>query len=68
MPIHPFIEVFQAGAELLDAQLSHADLDDAIAQLAAWMDLAVTRLSEDDVAVLNGIGATLYREGLRKRQ
>lgn len=68
MPIHPSIEVFQAGAELLDAQGSHKDLDDAIAHLAAWMELAVTRLSEDDLAVLNEIGATLYREGLRKRQ
>lgn len=67
MPTHPTIESFQAGAELLDLQGNQASLDDAIAQLAAWMDLASTRLYEDDLVVLIGIGATLYREGLRNR-
>jgi len=67
VPTHPTIESFQAGAELLDLQGNQASLDDAIAQLAAWMDLASTRLYEDDLVVLMGIGATLYREGLRNR-
>lgn len=67
MPLHPTIEAFQAGAEMLDLQGHQASLDDAIAQLAAWMDLASTRLSEDDLVVLMGIGAALYREGLRNR-
>lgn len=67
MPTHPTIEAFQAGAEMLDLQGNQASLDDAIAQLAAWMELASTRLHEDDLVVLTGIGATLYREGLRHR-
>lgn len=67
MPIHPSIEAFQIGAELLNLQGSKANLDDAIAQLAAWMDLAASSLSADDLAVLTTIGSTLYREGLRKR-
>jgi len=66
--MHPSIEAFQAGAELLDVQGSLADLDDAIAQLAAWMDLASGHLSEDDRVVLTAIGATLFRTGLRNRQ
>ncbi len=67
MPIHPTIEAFRAGAELLDVQESSAGLDDAIAELAAWMDLASERLSEDDLVVLNAIGAMLFRAGLRYR-
>jgi len=67
MPMHPTIEIFRAGAELLDVQESSAGLDDAIAELAAWMDLASERLSEDDLVVLNAIGAMLFRAGLRYR-
>ena len=65
--MHPTIEIFRAGAELLDVQESSAGLDDAIAELAAWMDLASERLSEDDLVVLNAIGAMLFRAGLRYR-
>jgi len=68
MPLHPAIEAFEAGAELLDLQDSPARLDDAIAQLAAWMALAGEHLSEDDLIVLTAIGAMLYREGLRSRR
>lgn len=66
--MHPTIEAFRAGAELLDVHESSAGLDDAIAQLAAWMDLASERLSEDDLVVLNAIGEMLFRAGLRHRQ
>ena len=65
--MHPTIEIFRAGAELLDVQESSAGLDDAIAELAAWMDLALERLSEDDLIALNAIGAMLFRAGLRYR-
>lgn len=68
MSMHPTIEAFQIGAELLDVQDSTACLDDAIIQLAAWMDLAAGHLSEDDLVALTAIGSMLYREGLRKRQ
>lgn len=67
-PFHPTIQQFQAAAELLDMQGSASDLDDALAQLAAWMDLAADHLSEDDAAVLISIGGMLYREGLRRRE
>lgn len=67
MITHPTIEAFQAGARLLDLQGSKVGLDDAIVQLAAWMDLAHPHLSEDDLVVLKEIGANLYREGLRNR-
>lgn len=68
MPIHPTIQAFQAGAELLNVQDSPAGLDDAIAELAAWIDLASDHLSEDDLVVLTKVGAMLYRTGLRNRQ
>ena len=64
---HPTIELFQQRADLLDLQGSKKGLDDAIANLAAWMGLAGDRLIEDDWAVLGEIGAGLYREGLRRR-
>ena len=52
---HPIIKQFEAHAELLDA----------IIQLAIWMD--TLELAEDDEALLCRIGAILYREGLRRR-
>lgn len=64
---HPTIELFEQRASLLDVQGSGQGLDDAIANLAAWMDLAEDRLTEDDWTVLGGIGALLFREGLRRR-
>lgn len=66
-PIHPTIAAFEAGAELLDVQGSKVGIDDLLVRLASWMDLASTRLTEDDQSVLIGIGAALYREGLRQR-
>lgn len=64
---HPTIELFQRRAALLDIQGSSKRLDDAIAGLAAWMDLAADHLTEDDRAVLGEVGGVLYREGLRRR-
>lgn len=65
---HPTIDLFEQRAALLDLQGSEAGLDDAIADLAAWMGLVAEHLTEDDLAVLGGIGGVLYREGLRRRQ
>ena len=65
---HPLIDLFEQRAALLDVQGSKQGLDEAIAELAAWMDLAHGRLSEDDLAVLGEIGGLLYREGQRRRQ
>jgi hypothetical protein len=66
--IHPTIQLFEERALLLELQRSRAGLDDAIANLAAWMDLAGDRLTEDDWAVLGEIGGTLYREGVSRRR
>jgi len=62
---HPIIKLFEVHAELLDIGGSVEAIDDAIVQLAAWMD--GLDLSEDDEALLCHIGAVLYREGLRRR-
>ena len=64
---HPLIKLFEQRAELLEIQGSKAGLDEALTQLAAWMDLAQKHLTEDDMAVLGEIGGLLYREGLRRR-
>ena len=65
MSDHPIIELFQTQAELLDIGGDTAALDDAIVRLAGWMELA--DLSENDIAVLVGIGGILYRDGLNRR-
>ena len=65
---HPIIELFEQRAALLDMQGSKANLDDAIANFAAWMELAQDHLTEDDWAVLGEIGAMLYREGASRRR
>lgn len=62
---HTIIKQFEVHAELLDISGSVEAIDDAIVQLAAWMD--GLELSEDDEALLCHIGAVLYREGLRRR-
>ncbi|KQV96667.1 hypothetical protein [Pelomonas sp. Root1237] len=64
---HPVIARFEAVAGLLDVQGDRSTLDDAITRLAAWMGLAADHLTEDDETVLIGIGALLYRDGLRRR-
>lgn len=46
--IHPIIELFQERAGLLDMQRSKAGLDDAIANVVAWMSLIADHLTEDD--------------------
>lgn len=65
---HPIIHLFEERAILLDMQGSKGRLDDAIANLAAWMDLAEGHLTEDDWAVLGEIGGLLYREGASRRR
>ena len=58
---HPTIELFQQRAELLDLQGSKKGLDDAIADLAAWIGLAADHLSEDDLASWAGWSGPLQR-------
>lgn len=65
--MHPIIAMFQAQAEILDAQGTESTVEDAIWKLAAWMGLAMKDLHEDDVALLCEIGGILYRDGLRRR-
>lgn len=66
--LHPTIQLFQQRAELLNIQGSTEGLDDAIANLAAWMSLARDRINEDDWVALGEIGGLLYREGLKRRR
>ncbi|MGJ7574691.1 hypothetical protein ACSFBX_29470 [Variovorax sp. RB2P76] len=65
--IHPTIQIFQQRAELLNIQRSNEGLDDA-ANLAAWMNLARDRLTEDDWVALGEVGGLLYREGVSRRR
>lgn len=65
---HPIIEIFEQRAAMLDMQASNAGLDDAIAGLAVWMDLARDHLKEEDWVVLGEIGGMLYREGASRRR
>lgn len=62
---HPIIKQFEAHAELLDISGSAEAIDDAVVQLAIWMD--TLELAEDDEALLCRIGGILYREELRRR-
>lgn len=64
---HPIIAQFSIQAELLDIASAPYELDDVIATLASWMWLADDRLTEDDRAVLVGVGGAMFREGLRQR-
>jgi hypothetical protein len=66
--VHPIVQLFEERAVRLDMQGSKAGLDDSIANLAAWMELAQGHLSEDDWAVLGEIGGLLYREGASRRR
>ncbi|MWA35405.1 hypothetical protein GPA09_31765 [Burkholderia pseudomallei] len=43
------------------------DLGHACAGFAGWLAEAWGRLSEDEIALLTSIGATLYREGYARR-
>lgn len=65
--IHPTIQIFQQRAELLNIQQSTEGLDDAIANLAAWMNMARDHLTEDDWVALAELGGLLYREGVIRR-
>lgn len=43
-------------------------LDDATAGFAGWLAEAWPRLSDDDIALLTSVGATLWREGFARRR
>ncbi|WP_281660524.1 hypothetical protein [Microvirgula aerodenitrificans] len=66
---HPIIAQFRMQAELMDfaGTPDGLNVDDLTTQLASWMWLIEDRLTEDDMAVLIGIGGALFREGLRQR-
>lgn len=64
--LNPVIAAIQARAELLEILQSPQNLDDALATLAGWIEMQ-EKLPEDDLTVLLGVGAVMYREGLRRR-
>ena len=67
MPTHHVIQQFQNQAEMLDALQTPQGLEDAISELALWMDLKQADLTEDDWTMLVNVGGLLYREGLLRR-
>ena len=67
MKVHHVIQQFQNQAVMLDALQTPQGLEDAISELALWMDLKQAELSEDDWTMLVNVGGLLYREGLRQR-
>lgn len=67
METHRNICLFELYSLVLDVQRSDWGLNDAIAELAAWMDLARDRLTDEDWMVLGHIGAVLYREAVRRK-
>lgn len=66
--IHPLIAIFQQRAEMLDMQGSLATTDDAIGMLAAWIEAAQAKITDDDLVILGEIGGTLYRDGLQRKR
>ena len=62
-------EIQQQGGQAVYQELdvTKQSENDAIVKLASWMELAKTRLTKDDTAVLADIGAILYRDGLKRR-
>ena len=63
---HRNVELFELLALVQDLHGSRKTLDDAVAELASWMDLARDRLTDGDWIVLGEIGAVLYREVRRR--
>ncbi|MEJ8815229.1 hypothetical protein WKW77_29465 [Variovorax ureilyticus] len=63
---HRNVELFELLALVQDLHGSRESLDDAIADLANWMDVARDRLTDQDWIVLGEIGAVLYREVRRR--
>lgn len=66
-PYHPTIQQFQAVAKRLDLEGSQAGLNEALAHLAGWMELAADHLTVDDYVALATVGGMLYRASLRGR-
>ncbi|MFK0380286.1 hypothetical protein [Pandoraea sp. NPDC090278] len=43
------------------------DPDDAVTEFASWLAESWTDLSDDDIATLTSVGATLFEAGLKRR-
>ena len=67
MAPHPNARLFELLSLMQELEGSRKGLDDAIAELAAWMELARDRLTDDDWVALGQIGAVLYRAAARTR-
>ena len=64
---HPIIQLFRSYADMLDSESAPNDPDEAIVQLASWIDSVQHWLTEDDVSALTAVGGIMYREQLRRR-
>ncbi len=67
MASHPNARLFELLSLVQELEGSRKGLDDAIAELAAWMEVARDRLTDDDWMVLGQIGALLHRVAARTR-
>ncbi|MGF6214385.1 hypothetical protein [Comamonas sp. 4034] len=65
--LDPYIKLFRARAEHLDAEGAPSDPDEPLVLLASLMGNEESALSEHAMNVLTEIGGQLYREGLRRR-
>ncbi|AVY95736.1 hypothetical protein GCM10027202_17990 [Microvirgula curvata] len=63
----PVLSQFEVQAKMLDFAEDSSNLEDAIAMLAGWIEMAEPRLQQHDIAALICIGGTLYRESRRRR-
>ena len=65
--LDPYIELFRARAEKLDAEGAPSDSDELLVILASLIGNEEGALSEHAMNVLTEIGGQLYREGLRRK-
>ncbi len=65
--LDPYIELFRARAEHLDAEGAPCAPDEPLVLLASLMGNEEGALSEHAMNVLTEIGGQLYREGLGRR-
>jgi len=63
---HDIIKLFERSATLLTLQGNQWDVNDALAELSAWVELSRSKLTDEDMVVLGQIGGVLYREAQRR--
>ncbi|VVE59276.1 hypothetical protein [Pandoraea sputorum] len=44
------------------------DLDDALIEFTSWLTERWADLNEEEIAILSAVGATLFKQGLKRRK